>query len=87
MNAAASNVEYYCPMHPNVVRDEPGHCPICGMADLRGQAQGVKETLADGGVSHIQLAPFRIAQAGIETAEVGFAPLAETIETVGVRRA
>jgi P-type Cu+ transporter len=21
-----------CPMHPEIVRDEPGHCPICGMA-------------------------------------------------------
>ena len=24
--------EYYCPMHPEVVRDKPGVCPKCGMA-------------------------------------------------------
>src|SRR5690606_2884 len=24
-------VEYTCPMHPEVVKDEPGACPICGM--------------------------------------------------------
>ncbi|KUO55402.1 MAG: copper-transporting ATPase [Alphaproteobacteria bacterium BRH_c36] len=23
---------YTCPMHPEIVRDEPGTCPICGMA-------------------------------------------------------
>src|SRR3546814_14037919 len=23
---------YTCPMHPEVVRDAPGNCPICGMA-------------------------------------------------------
>lgn len=22
---------YTCPMHPEIVRDEPGRCPICGM--------------------------------------------------------
>ena len=44
----------------------------------------MKETLADGVVSRIQLAPFRIAQAGIKTAEVGYAPLAETIKTIGM---
>jgi P-type Cu+ transporter len=27
-----SNVEYTCPMHPEIVRDAPGACPICGMA-------------------------------------------------------
>jgi Cu+-exporting ATPase len=24
--------EYVCPMHPEIVRPEPGFCPICGMA-------------------------------------------------------
>ena len=24
--------QYTCPMHPEIVRDEPGSCPICGMA-------------------------------------------------------
>jgi Cu+-exporting ATPase len=24
--------EYVCPMHPEIVRSEPGSCPICGMA-------------------------------------------------------
>jgi len=24
--------EYTCPMHPQIVRDQPGACPICGMA-------------------------------------------------------
>ncbi|HEY5079648.1 MAG TPA: heavy metal-binding domain-containing protein, partial [Opitutaceae bacterium] len=22
---------YTCPMHPEIVRDHPGDCPICGM--------------------------------------------------------
>ena len=29
---APSRVEYTCPMHPEIVRSEPGACPICGMA-------------------------------------------------------
>jgi len=28
----AENVEYTCPMHPEVVQMGPGTCPICGMA-------------------------------------------------------
>ncbi|MEO7084207.1 MAG: heavy metal translocating P-type ATPase, partial [Gemmatimonadaceae bacterium] len=27
-----SGVKYTCPMHPQIVRDAPGSCPICGMA-------------------------------------------------------
>ena len=27
-----AKVEYTCPMHPEIVRDAPGACPICGMA-------------------------------------------------------
>jgi len=31
-NAAADRRTYTCPMHPNIVQDQPGNCPICGMA-------------------------------------------------------
>jgi len=27
-----AGVEYTCPMHPEIVREGPGSCPICGMA-------------------------------------------------------
>jgi len=30
--ALSANVQYTCPMHPEIVRDGPGACPICGMA-------------------------------------------------------
>jgi P-type Cu+ transporter len=29
---AAVGVQYTCPMHPQIIRDAPGACPICGMA-------------------------------------------------------
>ncbi|HEU4607092.1 MAG TPA: efflux RND transporter periplasmic adaptor subunit [Chitinophagaceae bacterium] len=28
---AAEAVQYSCPMHPDIIRDEPGRCPVCGM--------------------------------------------------------
>ena len=28
---ATTRVEYTCPMHPLIVQDHPGNCPICGM--------------------------------------------------------
>ena len=30
--ALATKTEWTCPMHPQIVRDAPGNCPICGMA-------------------------------------------------------
>lgn len=27
-----TNIEYTCPMHPEIIRSAPGACPICGMA-------------------------------------------------------
>jgi Cu+-exporting ATPase len=29
---APAKAEWVCPMHPEIVRDGPGTCPICGMA-------------------------------------------------------
>lgn len=30
--AAPSKAEWTCPMHPEIIRDAPGSCPLCGMA-------------------------------------------------------
>lgn len=30
-NLAAGHATYVCPMHPHIVQDYPGTCPICGM--------------------------------------------------------
>jgi len=31
---------YTCPMHPEIIREEPGLCPICGMALEPREATG-----------------------------------------------
>ena len=28
---AAAKETYTCPMHPQIIKDAPGSCPICGM--------------------------------------------------------
>jgi Cu+-exporting ATPase len=40
--AAPARTEYTCPMHPEIVRDVPGACPICGMA-LEPRVAGAEE--------------------------------------------
>ena len=44
--APAAAQLYTCPMHPQIVRDAPGPCPICSM-DLVPRASGVTQAAAD----------------------------------------
>ncbi len=73
--------EYYCPMHPHVVSEQSTSCPICGMPMARRE-RGATAT-SEAGLARVQLAPWRIAQAGIRTVEVGLAQATEELVTVG----
>jgi Cu(I)/Ag(I) efflux system membrane fusion protein len=36
---AKSDVKYTCPMHPQILEDHPGNCPICGMTLVKKSGQ------------------------------------------------
>lgn len=82
---AAADTEFWCPMHPTIVRDHPDKCPICGMplSQRKKGAKGEAEPLPPGVVSRVQLTPYRVATAGIRTEEIGYRPLTKAITAVG----
>jgi len=43
---------YFCPMHPQIVQDHPGECPICGM-DLVPRPREAASPEADGGAAAV----------------------------------
>ncbi|MDI5889556.1 heavy metal-binding domain-containing protein [Halomonas rhizosphaerae] len=46
-----ARIEYVCPMHPEVVEDEPGRCPKCGM-DLVAREAGAESGATEGMSEH-----------------------------------
>ncbi len=86
--ALSADNEFYCPMHPSVIRDKPDpggavpKCPICGMP-LSRRKKGELPELPEGVVSRVQLSPYRVQLAGIKTVDVEHRPLAVEIRTVG----
>ena len=85
-NLAAGTAEkqlYTCGMHPQVIQDHPGNCPICGMklTPVRKQAETGAKAAADS--QTIAVDPVTIQNMGIRTAVVARGPLRRTIRTVG----
>jgi Ni,Fe-hydrogenase III large subunit len=52
VDAIRTQTEYVCPMHPEVVRSEPGSCPICGMDLVPREAAGGDDTGATDHTAH-----------------------------------
>src|SRR5215212_4302126 len=57
-SAAAGDIEFYCPMHPEVVRAHEGLCPKCGMP-LAKRKRGEAQLLPADVLARVTLTPKR----------------------------
>lgn len=69
---------YVCPMHPQIVRDAPGNCPICGM-DLVRQERSADDAAMPG----VAIDARTRQNMNVRTVEVVRDTLWKYIETVG----
>lgn len=72
---------YVCPMHPQIIRDQPGNCPICGMdlVPMKAQAGSAQDTH-----NHmVEISPAIVNSMGVRTAIVERGRLWRGINTVG----
>jgi multidrug efflux pump subunit AcrA (membrane-fusion protein) len=84
-DVVSGDIEYFCPMHPTVIRaTNKEKCPICFMPlSKRKKGERSDEVLPAGVVSRMQLTPYRVLLAGIQTYEVDYQPLSKIISAVG----
>jgi len=73
---------YICPMHPQIVRGEPGSCPICGM-DLVLKETGEIEDADSSEFPAIKVSRSTAEKMGIRTTQVKQQTLWKYIKTVG----
>ncbi|MAG21631.1 MAG: efflux transporter periplasmic adaptor subunit [Candidatus Marinimicrobia bacterium] len=77
-----AEVQFYsCGMHPNVIQEGPGNCPICGMnlTPMGIPTGGTEETFG----STVKINPAVEQNMGIRTAEVEKRDLTQTIRAIG----
>ncbi len=78
----AAKVMYNCPMHPWIIKEEPGHCPICGMSlvPMKDHGQGAPVEASQGAI-HID--PSVIQNMGVKTEVVRVRDLSKVVRLSG----
>jgi Cu(I)/Ag(I) efflux system membrane fusion protein len=79
---------YHCPMHPQIVQDHPGECPICNMTLVEKPAPGTtpastRAAGAPAGLAPITIPHDRVQKIGIRTAQITRGPRSDDLRTVG----
>ena len=90
-DSSSGKTVYYCPMHPSVVQDHPGECPICNMtlvpkeagAQIHPSAETSPASTGVPGLVPVELTAERIQLLGMRTAVAKRELLNPEIRTVG----
>ena len=83
-NGQAGKSVFTCPMHPFVLKDKPGSCPICAMElvqKINGAEISDKEMR---GVRHVALSPTQQVMANLATAAAAVKPISREISCTGI---
>ena len=78
---SVGEARYVCPMHPEIISHEKGHCPICGMDLVPLEAKG--ETADAHGAPQVWISPVMEHNLGIRTTKVQRGTLPRLIRTTG----
>jgi Cu(I)/Ag(I) efflux system membrane fusion protein len=83
---AQGPVQYTCPMHPFIIKDKPGACPICGMTlvPVKKADTGLPKEKEMEMLEHVSLSPAQMVMANVATVKVDRIPLAKEINAVGI---
>jgi Cu(I)/Ag(I) efflux system membrane fusion protein len=82
-HAAHGDIEYYCPMHPDVVREQPGQCPKCGMPLVK-RKRGEAQLLPADVLARVTLTPRRLELGGIQTSPVEYRELLREVRSLAL---
>lgn len=81
--AEAQAEVYTCPMHPSVVSDRPGACPVCGMALVRKSAAAGMDSAATEDLRTVSLSPTQRVTANVSAVPATRRPMARTVRMIG----
>ena len=74
---------YTCPMHPTVISDRPGTCPVCGM-DLVRKARAGEEVEITEDLSKLMKSPNETVIASIKSIKGEYKSIAVTVPARGI---
>ncbi len=77
-----SGQSYQCSMHPWIVSDKPGNCPVCGMRLTKVQGKSLKSEAVKGR-TRVEISPERQQMIGVTKDKALTRPLVYSVHSVG----